>query len=272
LSIGDFVWAWLNGELAKPLERASPEQIVNTRSVSVPLGYAGPTELYNHTLVPVLDLVNHSSSPSIPRPQQRLSSSVKLHHRLQTANVHLVPGKIAFALIAPDEGFEEGKELLFQYHPTNNTELWAEYGFAEVFSSGPEKWGRYSALVVNHVVDEMWQADAKQKSALEKIGCWRHNTLHPYPEYEASHSLMMTLRVLHLTSSERAKLEAIGKATLTYISEENEKKVFESLRTICDKMVAEVEDRDVGAESDAMVKCLWAEQEDIARGCLRTFG
>ena len=237
----------------------------------MPLGYAGPTELFNHTLVPVLDLVNHSSSPTIPRPQQRPSNSSRLSLRLQAANVHLVPGKIAFALIAPEEGFREGQELLFQYHPTNNTELWAEYGFAETFSSGSEKWGKYSALVVNHLVDEMWQADAEQKAALEKIGCWQHNTLHPYPDYEASHCLLMTLRVLHLTPSERTKLDAVGKATVTYISEENESLVTESLRSICEKSIGEVEHRKGGATFDAMVDQLWAEQENIARGCLDAF-
>lgn len=238
--------------------------------MSVPLGYAGPTELYNHSLVPMLDLVNHSSSPTIPRPEQR-PNTISAKARPQAANVHLVPGKIAFALLAPEEGFKAGEELLFQYHPTNNTELWAEYGFAETYPSGPEKWGKYSALVVDHLVDEMWQADSEQQSALEKIGCWRHNTLHPYPVYEASHCLLMTLRVMHLTETERTKLDAIGKATITYISEDNEEMVRESLRTMCTKALEETEQRYRGGKCDSMVDALWAEQQDIARGCLEVY-
>lgn len=253
-------------------KETSAKQAVNTRSVSVPLGYAGPTELYNHTLVPVLDLVNHSSSPTIPRPQQRLNTSVsQARSRQQTANAHLVPGRIAFALVAPEEGFEKGNELLFQYHPLSNTELWADYGFAETYPSGPVPWGKYSALIVDHLIDEMCQADAEQKEALERIGCWRHNTLHPYPQYEASHCLMMTLRVLHLTETERAKLGAIGKATVTYISEENEAKVIYSLRTICQKILEEVKHRKKGEQADSMVEALWAEQEFIALGCLQAY-
>jgi hypothetical protein len=37
----------------------------------------------------------------------------------------------AYSLVAPSEGFERGKELRFEYHGLCNTELWAEYGFAE---------------------------------------------------------------------------------------------------------------------------------------------
>jgi hypothetical protein len=181
---------------------------------------------------------------------------------------HLVPGRIAFALVAPSEGIAQGAEVTFQYHSQCNLDLWTEYGFAETTSTG-EKFGKYSATDVGHLVDELWTPDKEKRAALEKIACWNQNTLHPFPEYEASHGLLMTLRVLHLGESERKKLASIGKALTTYLSEENESKVYASLRDICGKCLEEAETRIKG--DDAMVEALWEEQEDIARGCLKVY-
>jgi hypothetical protein len=181
---------------------------------------------------------------------------------------HLVPGRIAFALIAPPEGIAEGAEVTFQYHSQCNLDLWAEYGFAEVTNTS-EKFGKYSAADVGHLVEELWIPDKDKQAALEKIACWNENTLHPHPDYEASHGLLMTLRVLHLGESERNKLASVSKALTTYVSEENEAKVYASLRDICRKSLDEVEGRDRG--DDAMVEALWEEQEDITQGCLKGY-
>lgn len=245
---------------------------VNTRTVSIPLGYFGPTELYNHTLVPVLDMVNHSSSPSILRPRHIPSLSSKsprpARPGARTATPHLIPGRIAFALVAPPEGIAEGAEVTFQYHSQCNLDLWAEYGFAEVTDT-IEKFGKYSAADVGYLVDELWVPDEEKQAALEKIACWNENTLHPYPEYEASHGLLMTLRVLHLGESERNKLAPIAKALTTFVSEENEAKLRATLRNICRRCLEEAETRVKG--DDAMVEALWQEQEDVARGCLEVY-
>ncbi|GFZ45944.1 hypothetical protein JCM24511_03677 [Saitozyma sp. JCM 24511] len=155
LSTDVLLWAWLN---------------VNTRTVSIPLGLPLPNEDNNHTLVPLLDMINHSSSPSqhIPRPIQIPSSSSATYHSYakallsrpapngvshgpssngvppgrrhgmgvgpgagRAAALHLVPGRIGFRLIAPDRGLRADEEVTFEYGSHANATLFSEYGFIE---------------------------------------------------------------------------------------------------------------------------------------------
>lgn len=187
-----FLWAWLNGEWSVPLGIVSPRNLsladhkesfkrcirltsrsvplVNTRTVSIPLGLPLPNEDNNHTLVPLLDMINHSSSPSqhIPRPIQIPSSSSATYHSYakallsrpapngvshgpssngvppgrrhgmgvgpgagRAAAPHLVPGRIGFRLIAPDRGLRADEEVTFEYGSHANATLFSEYGFIE---------------------------------------------------------------------------------------------------------------------------------------------
>lgn len=131
---------------------------MNTRTVHIPLNLPAPSDLHNHTLVPLLDLINHSSSPHlvIPRPRQvpltRLAS----------------PGKIGFELLAPDRGLKAGEEVLFEYGRHSNALLLAEYGFVE--REGIRE------VDLGWAVDELWQGvegkDGKEE-VLRGIGCWR---------------------------------------------------------------------------------------------------
>ncbi|WVQ75496.1 hypothetical protein IAR50_005121 [Cryptococcus sp. DSM 104548] len=166
----DLLWAWLN---------------INTRSISIPLGLPGPTERMNHTLVPILDMINHSSDPSITAPRVKqlpasapipASSSTrggkKTHKPTPSGDysghgtgysrngLHLVPGKIDLKLIAPERRMAEGEEILFEYGGHNNATLLAEYGFLEEPDGGDEqKWStlKYGELDVGWIVDEMWK-------------------------------------------------------------------------------------------------------------------
>lgn len=223
---------------------------------------------------------------------------------------HLVPGRIAFQLLAPEEGLKEGEELTFEYHAMGNTEMWAEYGFAEspgrptevsdsnggvptkgsgagespqllppsskVSSPREERWTtmKYSSVSVNHLVAALWKDDPEKRLALEKINCWEHNTLHPYPTFEASHGLLMSLRVSHLDTAARGKLDPISLGRLTFVSEESETLVRKDLRDMCEALLDEVriwkESAGEGNE-DAMVGVLWEEQESVARGCLAVY-
>ena len=316
INLDDWIWAWLIGTSPEKRHRLTP---VNTRSVSLPLGFPGPTELYNHSLVPILDLANHSSSPSIPRPRQIPhtvsshprtvhTSSVKsgIHARGAMAN-HLIPGKIAYSFIAPAEGIKQGEELRFEYHGLSNTDLWVEYGFAEspIGASSEETssanvaglpsppltptstssnnskpdnaWNtsKYSGINVSHLLEAMFKPTNRQEEVLIKIGCWDHPSLHPYPEYEASHPLLMRLRVMHLSGADIAqgKLEAIEGFKIDYVSVENEAKVTSTLRGICRDLIREVEKyrqwrKEAPRAGMDMVDVLWWEQDDVAKGCL----
>ncbi|WRT67493.1 uncharacterized protein IL334_004465 [Kwoniella shivajii] len=153
----EILWAWLN---------------VNTRSISIPLNIPGPSERNNHTLVPIMDFINHSSDPSIITPRvkqlaapsrQRTRSTSKPStastdsvflpsppltnasangSRLGTANgtgiglrkadQHLLPGKIDLRLVCPDRGLDEGEEVFFEYGGHSSEMLFAEYGFCEI--------------------------------------------------------------------------------------------------------------------------------------------
>lgn len=202
--------------------------------------------------------------------------------------------------------------MTFEYHGLGNTDLWAEYGFVEspsgtvpTTSSGTpptaavppvssgsssdhsqqiktDRWSsaQYSTVQVAHLVSPLWTVDVEKEEVLKRIDCWQHNTLHPYPTFEASHGLLMTLRVLHLQDHERGRLDAIGAGRVVFVSEENEKLVKRDLGSICVKLLDEVEHRtkvqkgDEGEdteEEDGMISLLWDEQESVARGCLGVY-
>ncbi|KAK4689124.1 hypothetical protein P7C73_g987, partial [Tremellales sp. Uapishka_1] len=199
----DLLWAWLN---------------VNTRTVSLPLNLPAPTHLYNHTLVPILDFANHSSDPkvTIPAPVTFSSSSLS------------TPSTICFRLHSPEQGMNTDQEVLFQYGAHSNGMLLAEYGFCE-------RQNAHSEVDVGYLIDET-DFEIKKKEALKAIGCWRKNTIHPD---NPSHSLLMTLRVKHLSTP--SKLASISKGLTTYISPDNEEKVKESLRSICETVITDAE-------------------------------
>ena len=202
------------------------------------------------------------------------------------ASQFMIPGKTAFSLIAPEEGFKAGTELRFEYHGHANSELWAEYGFAEMPEGGWEK-GKYSELDLNHLVRRRWKEDPQKVAALEKIGCWAcvsrsvghnrthlsHDTLHAYPTYEASHTLLMTLRVLFLEAGQENKLGPIAAATVTFVSEENEVKVKKAIVEMCQEALDEAKAARelLKDKADPMLNTLWGEHEDIARGCITVY-
>ncbi|OXC69576.1 hypothetical protein AYX13_01743 [Cryptococcus neoformans] len=269
----DLLWAWLN---------------VNTRSISIPLGLPGPSERMNHTLVPILDMINHSSDSSLNAPRVRQMStpspaprSTRRTHRHTPSSdwnsqnltgysrngLHLVPGKIDLRLIAPDREMQKEEEVLFEYGGHSNATLFAEYGFCEAPEGvDDDKWLRLKngELDVGWIVDELWkekvknngnEEDAAEKQkALEAIACWGQNTIHTCPgPPHPSHSLLMSLRVLHLPA-DSPKLPGIQRSYSTYISPSNELATISSLEDICQRVVK---------ESDKRWKALKKLQKDI---------
>lgn len=97
----------------------------------------------NHTLVPVLDMLNHTScsSAQIPHPRQYPSSSSSLRPKVglgpgrpkipSREQGPLIPGRIGFRLVAPHKGLQDGDEVLFEYGSHSSAMLFAEYGFVE---------------------------------------------------------------------------------------------------------------------------------------------
>ncbi|KIR64124.1 hypothetical protein I314_02909 [Cryptococcus bacillisporus CA1873] len=261
----DLLWAWLN---------------VNTRSISVPLGLPGPNERMNHTLVPILDMINHSSDPSLnaprvrqlstpsPAPRPRLAAR-RTHKQTPSSDwngqnpagysrngLHLVPGKIDLRLIAPDREMRKGEEVLFEYGGHSNATLFAEYGFCEVpEAEEDDKWLllKNGELDVGWIVDKLWEEEVKnngneedaaeKRKALEAIACWGQNTIHTCPgPPHPSHSLLMSLRVLHLPAHS-PKLPGIQQGYSTYISPSNELATIASLEDICRRVVKESDKR-----------------------------
>ncbi|WVN87868.1 uncharacterized protein L203_103065 [Cryptococcus depauperatus CBS 7841] len=265
----DLLWAWLN---------------VNTRSISIPLGLPGPTERMNHTLVPILDMVNHSSDTSIASPRVRQlstpssasASGNRRGHKPSASGdwsgngnkysrngVHLIPGRIDLRLIAPERGMNKGEEVVFEYGGHSSATLFAEYGFCEVPEGhGDEKWLKlkYGELDVGWLVDELWKEtamspedeedQAEKKQVLEAIGCWRQNIIHtnPLPPHP-SHSLLMTLRVFHLPRNS-VKLPNIKGGYSTYVAPSNELAMIYTLENICKKIMKDSEKRLQGLKKE----------------------
>lgn len=145
---------------------------VNTRTVSVPLDLPGPSSLQNHTLVPVLDMINHSSNPleTIPKPIQFSAGPGGPSRGHQP---HLVPGKIGFRLISPERGLKKDEEIKFEYGPHSTETLFTEYGFCPVEKKGDWVGQVYGECDVNDLVQEMFPIKSeKVKNTLQELGCW----------------------------------------------------------------------------------------------------
>lgn len=179
--------------------------------MSIPLGVSGPTEIQNHTLVPLLDFINHSSDRRrcCPTPRQYTSSpsaersargnsnpSSKLGTKTQSeipaglrgpSQAHLVPGRIGFRIVAGPEGIKSGDELFFQYGGHCNSTLFSEYGFVDAPSASDDdenqvKSGKrwldniHGEIDVGWAMEDMWD-DTDQRAEKEKtlraIGCWK---------------------------------------------------------------------------------------------------
>lgn len=327
----DLLWGWLN---------------VNTRTVSIPLGLPEyPPEVYNHTLVPLLDMINHSSQSISNNPTHVPTAGASVLRRPgQRAEWHVVPGKVAFRLTAPSGGLKAGEEVTFEYGSHSSATLLSEYGFVEAprgslpddqpstlleeaiveedesgkrrkGKAGPSKkrkvdtsqpdgqgilngfsvssrgWvdAKYAEVDFGPYVDKRWEkvsTRTAKEEVLKAIGCWRKNTIHAQPAPIApSHTLLMTLRVFHLTASQAGKLDAIKRGAVTYVSPENEGLVRSTLIELCKEVVAEskaalrrlmkLSDAPDGARGDpdreravGMVSMLWEEQLELCKALL----
>ncbi|OCF71488.1 hypothetical protein I204_07546 [Kwoniella mangroviensis CBS 8886] len=275
ISKEDILWAWLN---------------VNTRSISIPLGLPGPSERNNHTLVPLMDFINHSSNESLITPKVKqlptpsssrtrkpsvttktstnglpsppLPSKTNGHTDANIGlrnNAVLLPNKIDFQLSCPDRGLDANDEVLFEYGGHSSSTLFAEYGFCENLSlvdgvnadEQTNSWldMKYGEVDLTSYINELWdqqdQEDKEEKrQVLEDIGCWGGNTLHAQPSpCHPSHSLLMTIRLLHLPTSS-PKLSNISKGLITYISPQNETSTLLTLEGICKSVIKEATKRD----------------------------
>jgi len=165
------LWAWL---------------IVNTRTVSLPLSLPEPSDLNNHTLVPLLDLVNHTSDRSlaVPRPQQITTPGAMPRRRCAAGpKWHLIPGRIGFQLVAPERGMKKGEEVLFEYGSHSSAALFTDYGFVEE----PKGWevrdavdpgwlaSQHGDVDLGHIVHVLWESDQghdRKIEVLKTLGCF----------------------------------------------------------------------------------------------------
>lgn len=149
---------------------------VNTRTVSVPLDLAGPSSLQNHTLVPILDLINHSSKDTekIPTPIQYPTNSPSGPGSTPSRGQqpHLIPGKIGFRLIAPERGLSKDEEIKFEYGGHSSEMLFTEYGFCPEGKNGDWLGQVHGECDVNDLVEEMFPIRSeKVKTVLQELGC-----------------------------------------------------------------------------------------------------
>nr|XP_018263476.1 uncharacterized protein I303_03345 [Kwoniella dejecticola CBS 10117]OBR85634.1 hypothetical protein I303_03345 [Kwoniella dejecticola CBS 10117] len=264
------LWAWLN---------------VNTRSISIPLGLPAPSERNNHTLVPIMDFINHSSNEKLitprvkqlPTPSARmrkqsasstaksngldkdialpsppLTSSAKSNGStngtnsmgLRKADQHLLPNKIDFKLVCQEGGLRKDEEVFFEYGGHSSSTLFAEYGFCEIPTKSKNGWlsMKYGEVDLTPYINELWEEQdeddqEEKKAVLQDIGCWGGNTIHCQPSpVHPSHSLLMTLRLIHLPSNS-PKLTNISRGLVTYLSPANETSVMMTLENMLKRVI-----------------------------------
>lgn len=188
------LWAWLN---------------VNTRTVSMPLGLAEPQgakwAVNNHSFIPLLDMINHSSIPHIvcPAPEPMPSSTLvqrSARNAMRPGGQNLAPGKVDLVLFAPLRGLTEGEQVTFLYGPHSNAVLFAEYGFTEIDERQASLRWPNDDIDVMPWVQRLWEENGgteDKREALEAADLWGHcklaaNSGEPAP----SVGLMATLYVL----------------------------------------------------------------------------
>ncbi|KAL1410957.1 hypothetical protein Q8F55_001900 [Vanrija albida] len=273
------LWAWLN---------------VNTRTVSMPLGLAEPVDakwpVNNHSFIPLLDMINHSSLNSVvcPKPESLPSSSVS-KRVVKTArgpgrqlNAHLIPGKIDQAVFAPLRGLEAGEEVMFMYGPHSNALLFAEYGFTEVDdASDPLQWPN-GDIDVSPWVYKLWEDGGgtdDKRDVLDDAGLWGHNKLlsnsgEPAP----SIGLMSTLCVLHSSLESNITVDTLRTRNFSRTTKMAARR---ALARICEAVLSDAADAredldeiaplasdDAKRQAVRTSRALLREEEHIAKGVL----
>ncbi|WVQ99075.1 hypothetical protein IAU59_006207 [Kwoniella sp. CBS 9459] len=129
---------------------------------------------------------------------------------------------------------------------------------------------RYGEVDVTWLVDELWGSldvdeAAEKREVLEAIGCWGGNTLHAQPSpAHPSHSLLMTLRVLH-TPTSSPKLPSIARGLVSYVSPSVEDRTIESLQGICKRVIKDAKKRAKGIDKlKVKIKTKLKVKDDLA--------
>lgn len=180
-----FLWAWC---------------CVNTRCVFLPLGLADHAD--NFTLVPVLDMANHTSDIALEcKVKYTAGGGITLHAPAATSRSNSVL----------NQGLRTGDECFITYGPHSNESLLSEYGFILpgrldfVQSSTDSEWtgNQYVDVLVDAEVQSMLEEQGSEGlrkiELLQDRGYWGDLTLHPYPgQAHPSHRLVPALRLLSL--------------------------------------------------------------------------
>lgn len=258
----------------------------------MPLGLAEPPNagwpVNNHSFVPLLDMINHSSIPHVicpkPEPLPSLSVSKRSARGAQRpgGNVHLIPGKVDLVLFAPLRGLDEGEEVTFLYGPHSNAVLFAEYGFTEVDEVG-DTWWPNADIDVSPWLDQVWATQGGndvKRAALEAANMWGHSKLAANGgEPQPSVGLMTTLCVMCSPDDAVFTPDALRVRTFSRSAKQSARR---ALARICEAILNDVEDcradaADVAtraggdadkAEGLRITRALLREEECITKGVL----
>lgn len=274
----------------------------------MPLGLAEPADakwpVNNHSFVPLLDMINHSSLQEFncPKPEPVPSSTLKIYFKGTKPSVgqKLQPGKVDLMLFAPLRGLNENEEVKFLYGPHSNAMLFAEYGFTETRGSSENGDGVFwpnGDIDVNPWVERVWDArlggtaeGERKRTFLEEQGLWGHNRLaanggEPAP----STGLMLTLLALVAPADEfdtAVSASRIGGLRTRSFTQPLRRAAHKELAALCqdvlfesiecgskvDKLAADVRKDDPEAVSKEIavrsVRDLLREQESISRTIL----
>ncbi len=189
--IEDLLWGWLNGMfmllsniiIAHFSNQHTTTPSVNTRSLYIPLLLPSPpsptpsTEQNNHSLCPLLDFVNHSSSDS------------------QACLLQFVPPKngpstsygSSFRLVSPkDRMLDSGEEVTFSYGARGDEVLFSEYGFVpfqahpqlgkENIKAEQELENHWAEIDVSwYIEEEMWRSLPEDEGRAKRLILQKHD-------------------------------------------------------------------------------------------------
>lgn len=256
---------------------------VNTRTVAMPLGLSEPADakwpVNNHSFIPLLDMINHSSLQEFncPKPEPIPSATLngKLYYRGGKPPVgKLQPGKVDLMLFAPLRGLNENEEVKFLYGPHSNAMLFAEYGFTETHDDSEDGQGVFwpnGDVDVNPWVEAMWEQQLggteegeRKRAFLEDQGMWGHNRLaanggEPAP----STGLMLTLLIMVTPAEEFPTIVATsrhGGLKARAFTRPLKQAAYRQLAGLCQDVLLEA--RECGKKVDKLAKTVKADEEE----------
>ncbi|CAO1639013.1 unnamed protein product [Sympodiomycopsis kandeliae] len=226
---------------------------INSRSVYFNLLL--PRHEDNFTLVPILDMANHTNDPNAIcsiHPLNSMGNIIPEPSRSSTKSYGL-------AMKASNSAIQAGNEVLIQYGARDDSILLSEYGFLLGNENDP-----YNCIDI----DPYLSPTSSIEAVLKENNLWKDwkITSQGQPDWRT----LSTLRLMTCEEEEKRKWKFTLTGQLPRVSQQNDSRVKRVVQDVCERVVTECKERydkfESGSQgySEHLVKTLLKDQMQIA--------